>query len=96
LSTYIFRDASFSSEIFILSQGTKVILMRLRGFGLLGVKAVVKYKANVASDFNDGDRHFGERSLYYCLITWHLHIINEMLHVSERKVEYIMNEWSFF
>jgi hypothetical protein len=25
-----------------------------------------------------------------------LHIINEMLHVSERKVKYMMNERSFF
>jgi hypothetical protein len=33
--------------------------------GLSGVTTFVKYRASVASDLDNGDQCFGERSLYY-------------------------------
>jgi hypothetical protein len=40
-------------------------------FGLPGVTTFIECGASIASDFDGGDQHFGEGSLYNCFrVTW--------------------------
>jgi hypothetical protein len=92
----------FLSEVCVLIQQIKVIIMRIRSWLWLIVKVVIEYKASVATiltmvvDALRDKAYIIPSGLHGLYLIKNLYIINEMLHVSERKVEYMIMSGASF